>query len=58
MWDEIDVLLTSNPILLLEYPENKIIIKYETEYNKEINTTHTIKTINELSDKLKEITKC
>jgi hypothetical protein len=58
MWDEIDVLLTSNPILLLEYPETKIIIKYETEYNKEINTTHTIKTINELSDKLKEITKC
>jgi hypothetical protein len=58
MWDEIDVLLTSNPILLLEYPETKTIIKFETDYNKEINTTHTIKTINELSDKLKEITKC
>jgi len=58
MWDELDILLTSNPTLLLEYPENKIIIKYETEYNKEINTTHTIKTINELGNKLKEIIEC
>jgi hypothetical protein len=37
MWGEIDILLTSNPDLLLSYPDNKIIIKYETEYNKQIN---------------------
>jgi len=58
MWDEIDVLLTSNPDLLLEYPENKKVIKFETEYNKEINSTHTITSIIELSEKIKEITKC
>jgi len=55
MWDEIDLLLTSNPALLLDYPSNKLIIKYETEYNKTINTTHTIKSIKELGDKLKEL---
>ena len=58
MWDEIDVLLTSNPALLLNKPSNKIIVKYETEYNKEIESEHTIKTLKEFDDKLKEILKC
>ena len=58
MWDEIDVLLTSNPALLLEYPTNKIVIKYETEYNKDIESKHTITTIKELDDKLKELLQC
>lgn len=58
MWDEIDVLLTSNPALLLEYPNNKIVIKYETEYNKDIESKHTITTIKQLDDKLKELLQC
>jgi len=58
MWEEIDVLLTSNPALLLEYPTNKIVIKYETEYNKDIESEHTITTIKELDDKLKELLQC
>jgi hypothetical protein len=56
MWDEIDLLLTSNPALLLEYPSDKILIKYETDYNKNIKTSHCIKSLKELEDKLKEIT--
>jgi len=58
MWDEIDVLLTSNPSLLLEYPSNKIVIKYETEYNKQTPHTHTIKSIREFESKLKELDIC
>jgi hypothetical protein len=58
MWDEIDVLLTSNPALLLNKPSDKIIVKYETEYNKEIESEHTIKTLKEFDDKLKELLKC
>jgi len=58
MWDEIDVLLTSNPTLLLEYPSDKIVIKYETEYNKQIPSNHTILTLKDLEVKLKEITVC
>ena len=38
MWDEIDVLLTSNPILLLDKPSDKIVVKYETEYNKDVES--------------------
>jgi hypothetical protein len=58
MWDEIDILLTSNPALLLEYPSDKILIKYETEYNENINAIHSIKSIKELDDKLKQILEC
>jgi len=55
MWNEVDILLTSNPALLLEYPTDKIVIKFETEYNKNIPSTHTIKTIKDLEIKLKEL---
>ena len=55
MWNEVDILLTSNPALLLEYPTDKIVIKFETEYNKDISSTHTIKTIKDLENKLKEL---
>ena len=55
MWDEIDILLTANPDLLLNKPDNKIVIKFETEYNKDIQTDLIIKSIKELGDKLKQI---
>jgi hypothetical protein len=58
MWDEIDIDLTSNPDLLLEYPSDKILIKYDTEYNENISTIHSIKSIKELEDKLKQILEC
>ena len=58
MWNEIDILLTSNPALLLEYPTNKIVVKYETEYNKDIDSEHTITTIKEFDDKLQELLQC
>lgn len=50
MWNSVDILLTSNPSLLLNSPEGKILIKYETEYNKDIDVVHTI-------TKLKEVKK-
>ena len=55
MWNEIDVLLTSNPTLLLEHPNNVVVIKFETDYNKNIEVIHSIKSIKELDDKLKQI---
>jgi hypothetical protein len=58
MWDEIDVLLTANPVLLLEHPSDKILIKYETDYNKHIKVTHSITSLKELETKLKEIEQC
>ena len=55
MWDEVDVLLTSNPSLLLDYPKDKTVIKFETEYNKNIDSFYTIKTLKEFEEKLKQI---
>ena len=55
MWDSIDVLLTANPKLLLEHPENKTVIKFNTNYNSEINIEHSISSIKELKSKISEI---
>ena len=55
MWSEIDVLLTSNPALLLEHPEDKIIIQYQTEYNKHIKSDNSITKIKELEFELTKI---
>jgi hypothetical protein len=55
MWDNVDILLTANPDLLLNKPLNKIVIKYETEFNKEINSEYTIHSLSEFEDKLNKI---
>lgn len=57
MWDEVDILLTANPELLLNVPNNKIVIKYNTLYNEKINSNYHIKELKELKNKLKEIIK-
>jgi len=54
MWDEIDILLTSNPTLLLEHPEDKIVIRYLTDYNKHINVEDSINSLNEFEFVLKK----
>jgi len=55
MWDSIDILLTANPDLLLNKPTDKIIIKYITEFNCNIDVEHEIKNIKELKQKITEI---
>jgi hypothetical protein len=55
MWDDIDILITSNPNLLLNHPQDKMVIKFETIYNQDIIVENSIKTIKELWDKLKNI---
>ena len=55
LWDSVDVLLTANPKLLLEYPKDKTIIKYETTYNKDIEIEHFITTFKDLNNKITEL---
>jgi hypothetical protein len=55
MWKEIDVLLTANPDLLLEKPQDKIVIKFETIYNKQIESEYSISSLSEFSEILKTI---
>jgi hypothetical protein len=65
VWDKCDVLITANPDLLKNKPENKISIKIKFDYNKDVeadytfkdlstfltNEENTIKLINELDGK-------
>ena len=55
MWNSVDILLTANPDLLLNKPSNKIVIKYETEFNEYVESEHTIKSLSEFEDKLTKI---
>lgn len=55
MWNEVDILLTSNPELLLDKPENKIVVKYNTNYNKQIESKYEINSISEFSEIIKKI---
>jgi hypothetical protein len=55
LWDSIDILLTANPNLLLNYPKDKKVIKYETTYNMDIECEHTIKNLKDLKNKITEI---
>jgi hypothetical protein len=55
MWNEIDVLLTANPSLLLEYPSDKTLIKYNTDYNKNVTSEYEINKIKELEEVIKNL---
>ena len=55
MWDDVDVLLTANPDLLLEKPQNKIVVKYNTNYNKQIESEFEINSLSEFSGILKTL---
>ena len=53
MWDEVDILLTANPDLLLNKPDGKIVVKYNTEYNKNISSDYSINVLKEFDEILK-----
>jgi hypothetical protein len=58
MWDEVDVLLTANPQLLLEKPKDKFVIKFNTNYNKTVDCEYEINALKELDETLKKIEIC
>lgn len=58
MWDEIDVLLTANPTLLLEKPKDKIVVKFNTNYNKNVNCENEISTLKEFDEVLQKLNIC
>ncbi len=58
MWDEIDILLTSNPQLILEKPKDKIVVKYNTTYNKNVEADYEIEKLKEFDDILKKLNLC
>ena len=55
LWESIDILLTANPNLLLNHPDNKVVIKYNTLYNSDIKSENSISTLKELKTKIKNL---
>jgi hypothetical protein len=58
MWDEVDVLLTANPDLLLEKPKDKIVVKYNTIYNKNVDCEYEIGSLKEFDEILQKLEIC
>jgi hypothetical protein len=44
-WCDFDILITANPIALVNKPEGKISVKVETTYNENVTADHTIKSL-------------
>ena len=56
LWNSVDILLTANPKLLLNHPKNKIVIKFNTTYNNDVESEFHISSLKELKTKIQEIT--
>jgi hypothetical protein len=50
-----DLIVTSNPDIIINYSNKLTIIKYEAVYNKQVKSEITINSLKELSEKVKEI---
>jgi hypothetical protein len=55
LWDSVDILLTANPNLLLNHPDNKIVIKYDTVYNSDIKSENSISKLKDLKTKIENL---
>jgi len=55
LWDSIDILLTANPNLLLNHPANKRVIKFNTDYNSNIQIEDSISSMKELKSKIEQL---
>ena len=50
LWENIDVLVTSNPNLIENNPQNKTIVKYNTTYNTNTKGDYSIDSLSEFMD--------
>ena len=55
VWENSDIIITSNPKLLEKKIEGKVLIKYETTYNVESYSDYTIKTLEEFKELYKTL---
>jgi hypothetical protein len=55
LWDSLDIIVSANPKLIENAPENKTVIKYETPYNKNVTCEHEITELKKLNEIIKNI---
>ena len=55
MWNQVDILLTADPMLLLDKQTNKIVVKFNTSYNKQISSEYEISSLSDFGEILKKL---
>lgn len=55
IYDKADIVITTQPSLIEQCPENKIVIKIETDYNKDIETKYTYKSLSNVINDPKQL---
>jgi hypothetical protein len=55
VWNNSDIIVTSNPKLLEKKVDGKILVKYETSYNTESYSDYSIKTLEEFKELYKTL---
>jgi hypothetical protein len=55
MWDNVDLLITANPSLITNKPNNKIVVKFKTKYNENVKSDYEISTLSEFNLLLNKI---
>jgi len=55
MWNEVDILLTANPDLLLNHPKDKKVIKFDSSYNTDIETEFSVSYMKQLNEVLNKL---
>jgi len=55
LWDSLDILVSANPKLIENAPENKTVIKYKTPYNKNVTCEYEITELKKLNEIIKNI---
>ena len=55
LWDEVDILLTANPDLIINHPKDKIVVKFLTIYNKKVNSDYEIKSLKEFDEIIEKL---
>lgn len=48
IWDRCDIVITANPLLLNNVPDNRTVVKIEMPYNKDIECEYTFKSLLDL----------
>ena len=50
-----DLIVTSNPEIIINYSDSTKVVKYETNYNKQVEAEFSIKSLKELAETIKKI---
>lgn len=50
IWDKCDVLVTADPVLIESRPDDKICVKINTEYNKDLETNFSFKSLSKFME--------